>query len=109
MVIDEWGDDLSPVELTNDLTVQTERLLGLQSFSDLDLSQHVLAILADGFVQLVHTTERFRMLRVVIDLFQVVLISRRLIESSSVRSELSTCLLESDFTQGPFAWFRRKV
>jgi hypothetical protein len=42
-----------------------------------------------GFVQCVHTTKRTRMLRVIIYLFQEVLISHRLIESSSFGSEMS--------------------
>jgi hypothetical protein len=63
--------------------------LCFQPFSDLGFSQHVFSFLADGLVQFVHATKLTRLLRVVIDLFQVVLISHRLTESSSFRPEMS--------------------
>ena len=79
---DERGDHFACPEFSVDLSVQTEGFLCFQPFSDLGFSLHVFSFLADGLVQFVHATKRTRMLRVAIDLFQVVLISHRLIESS---------------------------
>jgi hypothetical protein len=96
LVLDERGDHFASPELSVDLSVQTELFLCFQPFSDLGFSQHVFSFLADGLVQFVHATKRTRMLRVLIDLFQVVLISHRLIESSSrISTDVpqSICLL----------------
>ena len=89
LVVDERGDHFASPEFSVDLSVQTERFLCFQPFSDYGFSQHVFSFLTDGLVQFVHATKRTRMLRVVIDFFQVVLISHRLIESSSFRPEMS--------------------
>ena len=89
LVVDEQGDHFASPEFSVRLSVQTERFLCFQPFSDLGFSQHVFSFLVDGLVQFVHATKLTRLLRVVIDLFQVVLISHRLTESSSFRPEMS--------------------
>ena len=86
LVVDERGDHFASPEFSVDLT---ECFLCFQPFSDLGFSQHVFSFLSDDLVQFVHATKRARMLRVVIDIFQVVLISHRLIDSSSFRPEIS--------------------
>jgi hypothetical protein len=89
LVVDERGDHFAYPAFSVDLSVQTERFLCFQPFSDLGFPREVFAFLADGLVQFIHAIKRTRMLRVVIDLFQIVLISHRLIESSSFRPEMS--------------------
>ena len=50
LVVDERGDHFACPEFSVDLSVQTERFLCFQPFSDLGFSQHVFSFLSDGLV-----------------------------------------------------------
>jgi hypothetical protein len=54
LVVDERDNHSASPEFSVDMSVQTERFLCFQSFSDLGFSQHVFSFLADGLVQFVH-------------------------------------------------------